>query len=110
MLLLGKQPSQQKQVRVHWKRGADAGYVSKHHSQAHHKLKRSRYLLQLHKPRHDLLLAGCVDPGNLKPLDSREDDQDDYTMRINHVTLPVGAIIIPVADARVTCSRLGHPV
>jgi hypothetical protein len=37
---------------VHWRRGADnlADYFTKHHSPAHHRLMRSRYLLSLHRP------------------------------------------------------------
>ena len=37
---------------VHWRKGADnlADYFTKHHSPAHHRLMRSRYLLELHKP------------------------------------------------------------
>jgi hypothetical protein len=37
---------------VHWRRGSDnlADYFTKHHSPAHHRLMRSRYLLDLHRP------------------------------------------------------------
>ena len=37
---------------IHWRRGADnlADYFTKHHSPAHHRLIRSRYLLELHRP------------------------------------------------------------
>jgi hypothetical protein len=42
----------QGQYVVHWRRGADslADYFTKHHSLAHHRLMRSRYLLPLHDP------------------------------------------------------------
>jgi hypothetical protein len=42
----------QGQFIVHWRRGVDnlADYFTKHHSPAHHRLMRSRYLLDLHKP------------------------------------------------------------
>ena len=42
----------QGQFHVHWRKGADnlADYFTKHHSPAHHRLMRSRYLLDLHKP------------------------------------------------------------
>jgi hypothetical protein len=42
----------QKQFVVHWRKGADnlADYFTKHHSPAHHRLMRSRYLLALHRP------------------------------------------------------------
>jgi hypothetical protein len=42
----------QGQFVVHWRRGADnlADYFTKHHSPAHHRLMRSRYLLDLHRP------------------------------------------------------------
>ena len=42
----------QGQFLVHWRRGADnlADYFTKHHSPAHHRLMRSRYLLDLHQP------------------------------------------------------------
>jgi hypothetical protein len=41
----------QGQFLVHWRRGLDnlADYFTKHHSPAHHKLMRSRYLLPLHR-------------------------------------------------------------
>ena len=37
---------------IHWRRGSDnlADYFTKHHSPAHHRLMRSRYLLELHRP------------------------------------------------------------
>ena len=37
---------------VHWRRGSDnlADYFSKHHSPSHHRLMRSRYYLDHHKP------------------------------------------------------------
>jgi hypothetical protein len=42
----------QHQFVVHWRRGSDdlADYFTKHHSPAHHRLMRSRYLLDIHKP------------------------------------------------------------
>jgi hypothetical protein len=42
----------QGQFTIHWRRGADnlADYFTKHHSPAHHRLMRSRYLLELHQP------------------------------------------------------------
>jgi hypothetical protein len=42
----------QGQFLVHWRKGADnlADYFTKHHSPAHHRLMRSRYLIDLHKP------------------------------------------------------------
>jgi hypothetical protein len=42
----------QGQFLVHWRRGTDnlADYFTKHHSPAHHRLMRSRYLLELHSP------------------------------------------------------------
>ena len=47
-----KDRTQQGQFLVHWRRGTDnlADYFTKHHSPAHHRLMRSRYLLELHKP------------------------------------------------------------
>jgi hypothetical protein len=38
--------------KVHWHRGNDnlADYFTKHHSPSHHRLMRSRYLLDLHRP------------------------------------------------------------
>jgi cytochrome b involved in lipid metabolism len=43
----------QGQFIIHWRAGKDnlADYFTKHHSPAHHKLMRSRYLLELHKPK-----------------------------------------------------------
>ena len=43
----------QGQFNIHWRRGSDnlADYFTKHHSPAHHRLMRSRYLLNLHKPK-----------------------------------------------------------
>jgi hypothetical protein len=37
---------------IHWRAGKDnlADYFTKHHSPAHHKLMRLRYLLEFHKP------------------------------------------------------------
>jgi hypothetical protein len=42
----------QGQFIIHWRAGKDNldEYFTKHHSPAHHKLMRSRYLLELHKP------------------------------------------------------------
>jgi predicted transposase YdaD len=42
----------QGQFIIHWCAGKDnlADYFTKHHSQAHQKLMRSRYLLEFHKP------------------------------------------------------------
>jgi hypothetical protein len=42
----------QNQFNVHWRRGVDnlADYFTKHHSTAHHRLMRSRYLVDLHRP------------------------------------------------------------
>jgi hypothetical protein len=42
----------QGQFLFYWAPGTDnlADYFTKHHSTAHHKLMRSRYLLELHKP------------------------------------------------------------
>jgi hypothetical protein len=42
----------QNQFIIHWRRGIDnlADYFTKHHSPAHHRLMRSRYLLDLHRP------------------------------------------------------------
>lgn len=42
----------QGQFIVHWRKGSDnlADYFTKHHSAAHHRLMRSRYLLSLHRP------------------------------------------------------------
>jgi hypothetical protein len=42
----------QDQFIIHWRAGKDnlADYFTKHHSPAHHKLMRSRYLLELHEP------------------------------------------------------------
>jgi hypothetical protein len=42
----------QGQFVVHWRRGTDnlADYFTKHHSPAHHRLMRSRYILDLHRP------------------------------------------------------------
>jgi hypothetical protein len=42
----------QGQFLVYWAPGTDnlADYFTKHYSTAHHKLMRSRYLLELHKP------------------------------------------------------------
>jgi hypothetical protein len=42
----------QGQFLIYWARGKDnlADYFTKHHSPAHHRLMRSRYLLDLHKP------------------------------------------------------------
>ena len=50
--LLDQRSSQQGQFLIHWRRGADnlADYFTKHHSPAHHRLMRSRYLLELHRP------------------------------------------------------------
>jgi hypothetical protein len=46
---------------VHWRKGADnlADYFTKHHSPSHHRLMRSRYLIDLHR---QVSLQGCVDP------------------------------------------------
>jgi hypothetical protein len=40
---------------IHWRKGTDnlADYFTKHHSPAHHRLMRSRYLLELHKTSTD---------------------------------------------------------
>jgi hypothetical protein len=42
----------QQQFLVHWRRGSDnlADYFTKHHSPSHHRLMRSRYLLDHHRP------------------------------------------------------------
>jgi hypothetical protein len=42
----------QQQFLVHWRKGSDnlADYFTKHHSPSHHRLMRSRYLLDLHRP------------------------------------------------------------
>jgi hypothetical protein len=42
----------QGQFIVHWRKGSDnlADYFTKHHSPSHHRLMRSRYLLELHRP------------------------------------------------------------
>jgi hypothetical protein len=42
----------QDQFIIHWRAGKDnlADYFTKHHPPSHHKLMRSRYLLELHKP------------------------------------------------------------
>jgi hypothetical protein len=42
----------QGQFIIHWRAGKDnlADYFTKHHSPAHQKLMRSRYLLEFHKP------------------------------------------------------------
>jgi hypothetical protein len=55
---------------VHWRRGADnlADYFTKHHSPSHHRLMRSRYLLDLHRP---TLLIRCGE-GVLIPKGSNE--------------------------------------
>jgi hypothetical protein len=58
---------QQGQFLVHWRRGTDnlADYFTKHHSPTHHRLMRSRYLLELHKPVTQHSQRGCVDiPGS----------------------------------------------
>jgi hypothetical protein len=50
---------------IHWRRGTDnlADYFTKHHSPAHHRLMRSRYLLDLHRPAANATSysQGCVD-------------------------------------------------
>jgi hypothetical protein len=51
---------------VHWRRGSDnlADYFTKHHSPAHHRVMRSRYLLELHRPLpapSSRSSQGCVD-------------------------------------------------
>jgi hypothetical protein len=53
----------QGQFLVHWRRGTDnlANYFTKHHSPSHHRLMRSRYLLELHKPVKEHSQRGCVD-------------------------------------------------
>jgi hypothetical protein len=60
----------QGQYIVHWRRGADnlADYFTKHHSPSHHRLMRSRYLLDLHKQVH---LQGCVNPKSGFPQSTR---------------------------------------
>jgi hypothetical protein len=72
-----------KQCRVHWRRGSDnqADYFSKHHSPAHHRLMHSRYLLDLHKPRLDRSVQGCVDPGLLNPMQNNKGYPNNYTKR-----------------------------
>lgn len=53
---------------IHWRRGTDnlADYFTKHHSPAHHRLMRSRYIVDLHRPLAanaitTRLSRGCVD-------------------------------------------------
>jgi hypothetical protein len=74
----------QGQFIIHWKRGRDnlADYFSKHHSAAHHRLMRSRYLLELHTPQQDQLLRGCVDPGS---SDANQDPETKIQHLVNHV-------------------------
>jgi hypothetical protein len=52
----------QGQFLVHWRCGTDnlADYFTKHHSPSHHRLMRSRYLLELHQPKENSS-RGCVD-------------------------------------------------
>ena len=54
---------QQGQFLVHWRRGTDnlADYFTKHHSPTHHRLMRSRYLLELDQPVKPNSQRGCVD-------------------------------------------------
>ncbi len=57
---------------IHWRHGADnlADYFTKHHSPAHHRLMRSRYLVDLHRPSFlapTLLPRGCVDVPGVHP-------------------------------------------
>jgi hypothetical protein len=51
----------QDQYVVHWRKGSDnlADCFTKHHSPSHHRLMRSRYLVNLHQPAS---LQGCVEP------------------------------------------------
>jgi hypothetical protein len=51
----------QDQYVVHWRKGRNnlANYFTKHHSPSHHRLMRSRYLVNLHRPAS---LQGCVEP------------------------------------------------
>jgi hypothetical protein len=55
----------QGQFIVYWAPGNDnlSDYFTKHHSPAHHKLMRSRYLLELHKPVQASSVRGCVNMG-----------------------------------------------
>lgn len=54
----------QGQFTVLWRRGADnlADYFTKHHSPAHHRLMRSRYLLTLHRPLSTVPSKGVLVP------------------------------------------------
>jgi hypothetical protein len=53
---------QQNHFVVHWRRGADnlADYFTNHHSPAHHRLMRGRYLLDLHRPTPPILSSEGV--------------------------------------------------
>jgi hypothetical protein len=78
----------QGQFNVHWRKGVDnlADYFTKHHSPSHHRLMRSRYLLDLHKPASkpslpdskSSLKRGCVDmkiePNHPIPISYGTDD------------------------------------
>jgi hypothetical protein len=51
---------------VLWRRGADnlADYFTKHHSPAHHRLMRSRYLLDFHRPPRTIPNKGVLKPAS----------------------------------------------
>jgi hypothetical protein len=71
---------QQGQFVVYWKKGIDndADYFTKHHSPAHHRVKRSRYL---HEDQHeDPIINMSIDiPGNVPHNDAQQFQHVDLT-------------------------------
>jgi hypothetical protein len=94
---------QQGQFLIHWRRGTDnlADYFTKHHSPAHHRYIRSRYLLELHRPELSStappsptsVLRGCVDDHRLSDIPIVEQPTHDVSRHqpsstgLNHPTM-----------------------
>ena len=82
---------------------------------------RSRYLLDLHEPRLDRLLRGCVDPGPLNPKQNDKNDPNIYTKRTTSFertshedTFPADRTLSPQEDSynvtHTTIDTLNMPI
>jgi hypothetical protein len=80
----------QGQFNVHWRKGTDnlADYFTKHHSPSHHRIMRSRYLLDLDQTAsNSSLKRGCVDNsiGPTKSFPIRCDKTDILPIRCDKI-------------------------
>jgi hypothetical protein len=107
----------QHQFVVHWRKGADnlADYFTKHHSRAHHRLMRSRSLLDLHRPSASihsgegvLIHQGSSDStmADNQPLAEYEQDSSSTTDHVSQAVTPTINLFIPQpVDCLVTSSN-----